>query len=149
MAQTQWAQVEFMAGGEGYGQREEDEDGLHVAWVFSVSCVSRVSSRLQPGARLRFHSTVASEQPAGRGSWLPQDAHWAEGSRGWVAGSAAGLPRVGSGVGSGVPNLVKVGGLCAFPVARALPLPPFPFLRKSGSSCLEATPHWSAARRRG
>ena len=25
MAQTQWAQVEFMADGEGYGQREEDD----------------------------------------------------------------------------------------------------------------------------
>ena len=27
MAQTQWAQVEFMADGEGYGQREDDGPG--------------------------------------------------------------------------------------------------------------------------
>ena len=39
MAQTQWAQVEFMADGEGYGQHEDDDDGFPLS--SHPQCISR------------------------------------------------------------------------------------------------------------
>ena len=52
MAQTQWAQVEFMADGEGYGQHEDEDDCACTACVFTVSLYLAYISRLNLALRL-------------------------------------------------------------------------------------------------